>query len=313
MTARGKRIADGTIAASRASGAPAESAHDLRDRPARDGRRPSPWPTCSGSSSHVPPEPPAPRHRPAAAGAGRPVRGALHQRGARLRLEVRRDGRGAGVRPRRGRLGRCSSSAFGFVLPDACADLRIPISIILMNALTAFGGLLGIRVLAAGRLGAQPPAGGGRRGTAVRGGRRCCSSGAGAAGVMAVREIRSPGRARHGPAGVRGRRPAEAGGGDQRAEGAGVDRGAADARAGARDRPGDHHDRGRSAGAAAADPLDLRADPGAGADDPGDVRPAAGAGVDHASCGRCGSRTCCTGRRCRSRSTTWSGSWAARW
>jgi len=31
------------------------------------------------------------------------------------------------------------------------------------------------------------------------------------------------------------------------------------------------------------------------------------------SCVRCGSRTCWNARRCRSRSTTSSGSWAARW
>ena len=82
--------------------------------------------------------------------------------------------------------------ALRLFLPASFGDLSIPISIILMNTLTAFGGLLGIRVL--------------RRAVSEhslrrrRGGRNLGMGrpavllvGAGAAGVMAVREIRSRG------------------------------------------------------------------------------------------------------------------------
>jgi FlaA1/EpsC-like NDP-sugar epimerase len=77
-------------------------------------------------------------------------------------------------------------------LPESLADLRIPISIIIMATLSAFGGLLGIRVarrslwewnLTRGRAAQN----GGRSRPPV------LLVGAGAAGVMAVREIRSRG------------------------------------------------------------------------------------------------------------------------
>jgi FlaA1/EpsC-like NDP-sugar epimerase len=78
--------------------------------------------------------------------------------------------------------------------PDALAPLRIPISIIVMNSLIAFGGLLGVRVLRrwAWERGLK------RRRAAANGGAgrpAVLLVGAGAAGILAVREIRSRGEA----------------------------------------------------------------------------------------------------------------------
>jgi len=82
--------------------------------------------------------------------------------------------------------------ALRLFLPDVLADLRIPISIIVMNTLLAFGGLLGIRVtrraLWEQNLSRQRAARSGGRGRSA-----VLLVGAGAAGVMAVREIRSRG------------------------------------------------------------------------------------------------------------------------
>ena len=194
---------------------------------------------------------------------------------------------------------------------DSFTDLSIPISIILMNTLTAFGGLVAVRV-PPGRLGAEPepPA----RGPEQRQGP--------VGGAARRRRVRrrdgrapdpQPRRAGHGTAWVRGRRSAEAGGGDQRAEGAGVQRGAADARAGAGDRPSDRHDRGRAAGEPSADPLDLRGDPGSCADDPGDVRPLAGAGVDQRAAGGAGRGPAPPRDGVSGGARPRPGSWAARW
>jgi hypothetical protein len=77
-------------------------------------------------------------------------------------------------------------------LPVSLRDLRIPISIIIMNAILAFGGLLGARVLrralwerGVSRRRAAQGAGRGRLPVLL--------VGAGAVGIMAVREIRSRG------------------------------------------------------------------------------------------------------------------------
>jgi FlaA1/EpsC-like NDP-sugar epimerase len=82
--------------------------------------------------------------------------------------------------------------ALRLLLADTFADLRIPISIIVMNALLAFGGLLGIRILRRslweGTLSRRRARGGDGRGRPA-----VLLVGAGAAGVMAVREIRSRG------------------------------------------------------------------------------------------------------------------------
>ena len=66
-------------------------------------------------------------------------------------------------------------------VPEGYALLSVPISIFIMNTLTAFGGLLGIR-WRAGRSRSAASAGAGRPGTAARGGRRCCSSAPGRPG-----------------------------------------------------------------------------------------------------------------------------------
>jgi FlaA1/EpsC-like NDP-sugar epimerase len=77
-------------------------------------------------------------------------------------------------------------------VPEGYANLSIPISIILMNTLSAFGGLLGIRV--ARRAVSEHNL---RRKRGARDGGKGRPAvllvGAGAAGVMAVREIRSRG------------------------------------------------------------------------------------------------------------------------
>ncbi len=203
-------------------------------------------------------------------------------------------------------LGGGARSRFACSCPTSLADLRIPISIIVMTRVLAFGGLLGVRVAAPRALGAGACS---RRRSgpeaASRGRPAVLLVGAGAAGVMAVREIRSRGEHDMDLRGFVDDDPLKQGAVINGLKVLGADRGAA-ARSCRRwgstqviitiaDAP---------AGAAAAHRQDLRGDPGAGADDPGDVRPAAGAGVDQRSCARCGSRTCCTARRCRSRSTT---------
>ena len=81
--------------------------------------------------------------------------------------------------------------ALRLLVPGTVVELRVPLSIIIMNALTAFGGLLAIRV--ARRAFSERNL---SRSRAVRhGGHRppVLLFGAGAAGVMAVREIRSRG------------------------------------------------------------------------------------------------------------------------
>jgi FlaA1/EpsC-like NDP-sugar epimerase len=82
--------------------------------------------------------------------------------------------------------------ALRLLLPDWLGDLRIPISIVLMNGVLAFGGLLGVRVARR----AVWERNRSRRRAARNGGRErpaVLLVGAGAAGVMAVREIRSRG------------------------------------------------------------------------------------------------------------------------
>jgi FlaA1/EpsC-like NDP-sugar epimerase len=78
------------------------------------------------------------------------------------------------------------------LLPEALSDLRIPISVILMNGLAAFSGIVGIRVLRRAVWERNL-----RRQRAARNATMDRSTvllvGAGAAGVMAVREIRSRG------------------------------------------------------------------------------------------------------------------------
>ena len=81
---------------------------------------------------------------------------------------------------------------FRLFVPEGYANLSVPISIILMNTLTAFGGLLGIRVARRAisehnRSQRRAARNGGKGRSAV------LLVGAGAAGVMAVREIRSRG------------------------------------------------------------------------------------------------------------------------
>ena len=80
---------------------------------------------------------------------------------------------------------------FRFFVPETWVDLRIPWSIIVINTILAFGGLLGIRVVRRGlferELRRRRSVGGGEGRTPV------LLVGAGAAGVMAVREIRSRG------------------------------------------------------------------------------------------------------------------------
>jgi pyridoxal phosphate-dependent aminotransferase EpsN len=82
--------------------------------------------------------------------------------------------------------------AFRFFLPEPLNALRIPISIIFVNTVLAFGGLLGLRVarraLWEREVSRRRVAGGG-----VRRRPPVLLVGAGAAGVMAVREIRSRG------------------------------------------------------------------------------------------------------------------------
>ncbi len=77
-----------------------------------------------------------------------------------------------------------------FTVPVSLPSLRVALSIIFMNALTAFGGMLGVRVLRRAWLEhsvrRRRPAGNGRRPAVLL-------VGAGAAGVMAAREIRSHG------------------------------------------------------------------------------------------------------------------------
>ena len=81
--------------------------------------------------------------------------------------------------------------ALRFLLPDSLADLRIPVSIVVMTTLIAFGGLLGIRV---GRRALWEQGMSRRRSVGGKAGRSpVLLVGAGAAGVMAVREIRSRG------------------------------------------------------------------------------------------------------------------------
>jgi pyridoxal phosphate-dependent aminotransferase EpsN len=82
--------------------------------------------------------------------------------------------------------------ALRLFLPDPVRDLRIPISIIIVNTILAFGGLLGLRVLRRALAERQVR----RRRAVVAGVRRrpaVLLVGAGAAGVLAVREIRSRG------------------------------------------------------------------------------------------------------------------------
>ena len=82
--------------------------------------------------------------------------------------------------------------ALRLLLPASLGELRIPIAIILMNTLTAFGCLLGIRVVRRAVSERNPR----RRRGARNGGKgrpAVLLVGAGAAGVMAVREIRSRG------------------------------------------------------------------------------------------------------------------------
>jgi hypothetical protein len=78
------------------------------------------------------------------------------------------------------------------LLPEALSDLRIPISVILMNGLAAFSGIVGIRVLRRAAWERNL-----RRQRAARNATMDRSTallvGVGAAGVMAVREIRSRG------------------------------------------------------------------------------------------------------------------------
>jgi FlaA1/EpsC-like NDP-sugar epimerase len=82
--------------------------------------------------------------------------------------------------------------ALRFTTPDSLGELRVPISVIVLSTVGAFGGLLGIRVLRRsffeGRLSRRRARGNTRR-------RRSSVLlvWAGAAGVMAVREIRSRG------------------------------------------------------------------------------------------------------------------------
>jgi hypothetical protein len=82
--------------------------------------------------------------------------------------------------------------ALRLLLPDPLSALRIPISIIVVDAILAFGGLLGLRVLRRVLWEREV-----RRRRAVVAGARprpgVLLVGAGAAGVMAVREIRSRG------------------------------------------------------------------------------------------------------------------------
>jgi FlaA1/EpsC-like NDP-sugar epimerase len=79
-----------------------------------------------------------------------------------------------------------------FAVPVAYPSLRVAISIILMNVLTAFGGMLGVRVLRRAHAERSLRR---RRSVAGGGGKRpaVLLVGAGAAGVMAVREIHSHG------------------------------------------------------------------------------------------------------------------------
>jgi hypothetical protein len=82
--------------------------------------------------------------------------------------------------------------AFRLLLPGSLTGLRIPISIIFVNAILAFGGLLGTRVLRRALWEREVS----RRRAAEGGGRRrlpVLLVGAGAVGIMAVREIRSRG------------------------------------------------------------------------------------------------------------------------
>jgi len=82
--------------------------------------------------------------------------------------------------------------ALRLFLPQSLTNLRIPISIIVINAVLAFGGLLGLRVLRRALWEREVS----RRRAVAGGGRRrppVLLVGAGAAGVMAVREIRSRG------------------------------------------------------------------------------------------------------------------------
>jgi FlaA1/EpsC-like NDP-sugar epimerase len=82
--------------------------------------------------------------------------------------------------------------AFRFFLPESLIDLRIPLSIIFINAILAFGGLLGIRVARRALWEREVS----RRRAAEGGGRGLLPVllvGAGAVGIMAVREIRSRG------------------------------------------------------------------------------------------------------------------------
>jgi FlaA1/EpsC-like NDP-sugar epimerase len=82
--------------------------------------------------------------------------------------------------------------ALRFLVPDSLGELRVPISVIVLTTAGAFGGLLGIRVLRRsvfeGRLSRRRA-----RGNAKRRRPSVLLVGAGAAGVMAVREIRSRG------------------------------------------------------------------------------------------------------------------------
>jgi FlaA1/EpsC-like NDP-sugar epimerase len=82
--------------------------------------------------------------------------------------------------------------ALRLFLPDGFTDLRIPISIIVVDTLTAFGGLIGIRVMRR----ALFEHGLSRRRSAGNGGKgrpTVLLVGAGSAGILVVREIRSRG------------------------------------------------------------------------------------------------------------------------
>ncbi len=82
--------------------------------------------------------------------------------------------------------------ALRYLLPVPLTDYRIPVRVILLNTVLAFGGLLGLRVLRRAVWEREVS----RRRAAEGGGRRrlpVLLVGAGAVGIMAVREIRSRG------------------------------------------------------------------------------------------------------------------------
>ncbi len=165
-----------------------------------------------------------------------------------------------------------------FFLPEPLTVLRIPISIIVVNTVLAFGGLLGLRVLRRALWEREVS-----RRRAAEGGVRhrppVLLVGAGAAGVMAVREIRSRGEHDMEMRGFVDDDPGKQGAVICGIKVLGSTEELPTPRAGPRHRAGDRHDRFGLRRGDAPHPVDLRADPGAGADGAGSLRPAAGGGA----------------------------------